>query len=299
MIGGWAFRRELQRWSAAGHRLELWWRDDDAREPAPELDRLLNLAARHGVPLALAVIPDGDRSALAARLADERLISVIQHGIDHANVARAGEPHYELPADCPPPLLTGRLVAARARLAVLPRFTPVFAPPWNAIHAHLPAALRAGGYVGLSGFGGDGAGDAEFRRIDTHLDLMRWRGRPRFRGADAFLARATRLARARRHARRWNQPIGLLTHHLDHDEPAWLFLDTFLALTAAPDAVRWRGIADLAASPPHDMRLRVGPETRQPRDGALSEGGGRFRGSAGPANRGLAGAASAFWRVPQ
>ena len=196
MIGAWAFRRELRRWSATGHRISLWWRDDDAREPSPALDRLLALAARHGVPLALAAIPDGDRSALGARLASERLISVIQHGIDHANVAPAGAPNRELSDDCSPSLLAGRLIAARSRLATLPRFFPVFAPPWNTIHPNLPTALRACGYVGLSGFAGNASRDAGLFRIDTHLDIMRWSGRPRFRGADAFQKRATRLARA-------------------------------------------------------------------------------------------------------
>ena len=33
--------RELARWRAAGRRARLWWRDDDARAPGPELERLL------------------------------------------------------------------------------------------------------------------------------------------------------------------------------------------------------------------------------------------------------------------
>ena len=257
MIGAWAFRQELARWSAAGQRLDLWWRDDDAREPGPELDRLLALAARREAPLTLAVIPDGDRSALAARLTDERLVSVIQHGVDHGNAGLAGEPHAEFPAHIPQGLLAARLVAARARLASLPRFVPVFAPPWNVIHPDLPSALRAGGYVALSGFGANAERGADLGRIDVHLDLMRRRGGPRFRGADAVLARAANLARARRVAGQWDQPIGLLTHHLDHDEAAWRFLDTFLEETMRSDAISWRGISELAAADLYALQLRA------------------------------------------
>src|SRR4029450_2060394 len=48
---------ELDAWAKAGRRAPLWWRDDDAARTTPALERLLALHARHGVPLALAVIP--------------------------------------------------------------------------------------------------------------------------------------------------------------------------------------------------------------------------------------------------
>ena len=208
------------------------------------------------------MIPDGDRSALGARLTLERQlggpqVSVIQHGVDHFNVSPAGAASTEFEAHCTRHQMAGRLVAARSRIATLPGFVPMFAPPWNAVHPDLPTALLAAGFIGLSA-AGDGDGRAAgLPRLNVHLDLMRWRGAPRFRGADAFLGRAARLAGARRRAGRWDQPIGLLTHHLDHDEAAWRFLDAFLALTTASDAVRWRGIADLAATAPYEEPLRA------------------------------------------
>jgi len=257
MIGGWAFRRELRQWSRAGQRLAFWWRDDDAREPGPALDRLLRLAARYEAPLTLAVIPDGDRSDLAARLTHERLASVIQHGVDHCNISPAGAPYAEFAAGCETATMTERLVAARSRLLALPRFLPVFAPPWNVVHPDLTPALRTGGFAALSAFGENTARAAGLGRIDVHLDLLRWNGGPRFRGETAFLARAARLARDRRRAGRWDQPIGLLTHHLDHDEAAWGFLDAFLALTARSEAVQWRGLADLTASDLYGLQFRA------------------------------------------
>jgi hypothetical protein len=58
---------------------------------------------------------------------------------------------------------------------------------------------------------------------------MRWKPNPRFRGAVRFLLRARRLLAERRGQGLWNEPLGLLTHHLDHDEPTWLFLEAFLS----------------------------------------------------------------------
>jgi hypothetical protein len=48
---------ELDLWSAAERPATLWWRDDDAAEVTPALERLLALADATGVPLALAVVP--------------------------------------------------------------------------------------------------------------------------------------------------------------------------------------------------------------------------------------------------
>ena len=40
------FDDEIARWRDAGRPVEFWWRDDDAVRPAPELARLLELAAQ-------------------------------------------------------------------------------------------------------------------------------------------------------------------------------------------------------------------------------------------------------------
>src|SRR5438132_1435783 len=81
------------------------------------------------------------------------------------------------------------------------------------------------------------APEARPMRIDAHLDLLRWRGGARFRG-DAAMAEALRAAlRERRRLQRWDAPIGLLTHHLDHDAAAWTFLDRFLAWSSRQPAL--------------------------------------------------------------
>ena len=245
MIQGWAFNRELDLWAAAGRRLQLWWRDDDARAPSSQLDRLISLSRRYEAPATLAVVPDWDRRALATRLACERQVVVIQHGVDHRNANSKAESKGEFPSRYPREVMETRLVEARERLSVMPRFAPVFAPPWNAVHADLVGALRASGYRGLSAFGGQASFDRGFARLDVHLDLVGDCGEHRFRGADDVLARFVRLARERRHAGAWDQPIGLLTHHLEHGEAAWRFLESFLDRTTGSTAVQWRSINDL------------------------------------------------------
>ena len=72
---------ELDSWRQARRDATLWWRDDDAVEPTPALERLLSLAADGAAPLALAVIPARASRALADRLAGEGPgVTVLQHG---------------------------------------------------------------------------------------------------------------------------------------------------------------------------------------------------------------------------
>ncbi len=55
------FRQELTDhldWFAErGRKVRFWWRDDDAIEPTPALERMLSLANNHDVDVAFAVIP--------------------------------------------------------------------------------------------------------------------------------------------------------------------------------------------------------------------------------------------------
>jgi len=39
-------------------------------------------------------------------------------------------------------------------------------------------------------------------------------------------------------------PIGLLTHHLVHDDTAWRFLDQLFAITADHSGCRWASVRD-------------------------------------------------------
>lgn len=217
---------ELARWKAAGHTPAFWWRDDDARRPTPALDRLLSLSVRFAAPITLAAVPDGDIPALVTACREVPGAELAIHGFRHKNRAPPGQPFgevYDLDrlADVMSDLSGAMEVFRRAGAA--PR---LFVPPWNNAH---PTLKRALGLQGLSlSCYGQMRNAAEPNRLDAHLDVMRWKPAARFRGAIRFLLRARRLLAERRVKGAWDQPLGLLTHHLDHDEAAWRFLEALL-----------------------------------------------------------------------
>jgi predicted deacetylase len=222
---------ELARWKAAGRAPVLWWRDDDARQPTLALDRLLALANRFNAPVTVAAVPDGDIKALAQACDAAGGVELAIHGFRHENRAAPGSPSGEVNdqdrlADVVQELGTALEVFRRAGVRV-----SLFVPPWNNAHPTLKTALKLQG-LELSCYG-ERRNAQEPARLDTHLDVMRWKPRPRFRGAMRFLLRARRQLVERRLESLWDEPLGLLTHHLDHDEAAWRFLEAFLA-TLAP-----------------------------------------------------------------
>jgi hypothetical protein len=72
-------------------------------------------------------------------------------------------------------------------------------------------------------------------QIDCQLDNIDWSKR-RSHPPDMLAGRLAALVRQRRAAQ---APIGILTHHLDHDEAAWAFLADLFRLTARHEAVTW------------------------------------------------------------
>jgi hypothetical protein len=233
--------RELARWRKAGRTARLWWRDDDAAGASAALDRLLQASRATGVPLTLAVVPAGDMRSLAGRLARASMVNVVQHGVDHRN-RRGGPAAGEFPHDWPRRDLETALRRGWSLLQAVPRSQPVYVPPWNDAHPELEAALGACGYAGWSANGELAPAvreDGGPPRLDVHLDLLRWRGGARFRGRGRLLSALADELRRRRLAGRWEAPIGLLTHHLAHDERAWRFLEAFLAWSAARGELAW------------------------------------------------------------
>ncbi len=84
---------------------------------------------------------------------------------------------------------------------------------------------------------------------NAHVDPMNWRER-RFAGTQKAASGVLGELRARRTgATDPGEPLGLLTHHLDHDEELWQFLESFFAATRAHSAARWLSIQE-AFSPP-------------------------------------------------
>lgn len=219
---------ELALWARAGHTPVLWWRDDDARDPSDPLERLLDLSRRHAAPLTLATIAGPGLTPLVRRIEIQPDVEIAVHGFQHLNRQPEGRGRGEI-------LDTDEIDWVRAQLRATVRLfrqagasPTLFVPPWNNLKPQLLQALPDESIAGVSGFDQTRQSIGGVIRLDTHLDVLRWKGGARFRGTWRFLSRMRRLMADRRKAARWDEPIGLLTHHLDHDEATWCFLDRFL-----------------------------------------------------------------------
>jgi hypothetical protein len=250
--GPWAgVRAELAAWRSAGWAPTFWWRDDDAIAATPALDRLLDLAARHAVPLSLAAIPAHLDPSLAARLRRAGGVEVLQHGWSHDDHGAEGARHTELSDAWPAGEADARLTEGRARLRAMfaGRFRPVMVPPWNRMDDGIAERLAGQGYAAVSGLGPRTGAEVGPRRLNVHLDVMQWDGAPCFRGEEPVLSAAAAHLAARRDGRADpDEPTGLMTHHLVHDEAVWAFVDRFLAETQDGGGV-WLSTAKALAEP--------------------------------------------------
>jgi len=240
-----AIETALDRTDRAGLRLPFWWRDDDAVEPSPALDRLLALAEARGLPLALAVIPARAVPALAERLAEAPRAAVLQHGYAHARHERPGGKKAELGDDRPLALILAELAEGRARLRRLvgPALLPVLVPPWNRIGEAVRAGRAQAGLPRLSVFGPSREGAPA--EVNTHLDIIDWKSRAGLPHETAAMLLAREIARRTAGD---PEPVGLLTHHLVHDGQAWALLEDLLGLLAGHPAVHWPEPGELFAA---------------------------------------------------
>jgi hypothetical protein len=225
-----AFEDELARRRDAGRPARFWWRDDDAGAVSPPLKRLIELSGKTTVPLALAVVPEDAEPELFGAL--HEYVTVLQHGTDHRNRAAAGEKKSEYPAGEPLEAALARIAEGLGRLRRLAatRFFPVLAPPWNRMRQDLMRRLPAIGVRGVSGYGARPSAEPApgLRQVNTHVDIVAWRGGKRFIGeADALALALKSLSN--------EEPVGWLTHHAVHDAAAWDFLERLFTLRG----VRW------------------------------------------------------------
>jgi peptidoglycan/xylan/chitin deacetylase (PgdA/CDA1 family) len=225
----------LEDLSRAGRQLRFWLRDDDAVEPTRELDQLLDLTRSFAVPLTLAVIPEYTGRDLAEHIGKHDDVTVAVHGWSHGNHAGPGEKKQELGAHRSIQTVAGELQAGFDTLSALyPKaFIPMLVPPWNRISLDVVGALPSLGYRALSVFGREKP--APLALLNTHVDIMNWHGVRGGREPDAvFRELAELLANPD-----CPEVIGILTHHLVHDENAWAFLQSLLEVTAGHEACRW------------------------------------------------------------
>jgi len=253
-----ALLNELDCWSEKGMVATFWFRDDDAAAVTPQLLRLRELAVRHGVEIALAVIPGKLESDLVEYLRIEGSpFHEMCHGWKHVDYGPNGRPG-EFGRDRPlSELRADAKLAFNAFEAHFGGAGVVFVPPYGRIAEELIDALREIGFVGVS----TGPTNVERRmaRILSHLSwlpsvrLRNGRSFPHFdvqidpfdwaRGSSRTASsvseeivghlRLRRIGFVAPHA-----PIGLLTHHLVHDDATWELCGQLLEALTKHSAVR-------------------------------------------------------------
>jgi hypothetical protein len=235
---------ELARWQEAGRVADFWLRDDDAVEPSAALDRLFALTGAAAVPVTLAVIPALVGKNLAERAAAESGVTAAVHGWSHENHAPSGEKRQELGPHRPADVVLAELGDAKIIVDSLfgPLALPMLVPPWNRIDEALLPSLSGLDFTVLSAFGPAAGGP--LKCLNTHVDLMAWKGERK--GKEHVDLVGEMVAELQQRLDTGNsEPIGLLSHHLVHDETAWSFLQGLFDTMAEPPACRWLSARDL------------------------------------------------------
>ena len=235
---GWdAVARELDLWKKSGVQAHFWWRDDDAAENGRSLDRLLDLRRALDLPLAVAAIPASVTPALASRLGAETRVCVLQHGWDHRNHAPDGRPKAELAESRDEREVEQELAAGQSRMRELfaELALPVLVPPYNFLAPRLVGVVARLGFRYLSLLG-------DFQSLampsrNVHVDVVDWRN-GRAEESKVIARQAIAALRLRRFGFVERVlPVGIMTHHLRHDEEAWLSTEALL------DRLRHHGAA--------------------------------------------------------
>ena len=234
---------ELDRWRLAGRQPRFWLRDDDAIVPTDLLDRLLATTAKSGVPLALAVIPAHTDEQLASRLSSEPHATVLVHGWAHENHAPEGQKKQELGLHRPEHAVGAELAAGLALLQRLhgPNAAPVLVPPWNRIDRALIPLLPQLGFSALSVFGQPFP--APLAIVNSTVDIIDWHGTRG--GRDHGVLVGEIVAQLQADFSETSAPIGILSHHLVHDDAAWTFLEELFAVTNKHAPGAWLPVTDL------------------------------------------------------
>ena len=273
-------RRELDCWADAGLTAKFWLRDDDAFERSEKLERLRDLAARHNIRIGLAVIPAKILPSLSDFLGNNmRHFHPMCHGWKHVNHNRKNRPG-EFGPDRP---FSSMIVDARLAHGLFSeRFgalKTIFVPPFNRVTPAVIKALPDIGFFGISLMPNylerkmlqlgvpltwskvikipDLSGCP---RIDVHLDVINWKMKTA-QDTKTIVNQLVRQLRGRRLGLlAADTPIGLLTHHLAHNEPIWRSCDQALEFLRSHQAVefidvaRWADEHSPKLAAPIDMR---------------------------------------------
>ena len=235
---------ELDAWANAGLTASVWWRDDDAGMPHENLERLLDTAEAANAPIHMATIPAELSDEVQALFAAKSHVHVFQHGYSHTDYAPKGEGSWELGTHRPMEVVMEEQSRGLEILrdAFGGQFTPVQTPPWTRIAPEVIAHLPEIGFLGLSMvFPREKKYAAPGLLVaNTRCDPIKWKGGAHFAGTERALDDVVSHLQGRRSgALDAGEPTGLLTHHKDHDEDIWGFVEELSIRLNAHPATRW------------------------------------------------------------
>ncbi len=231
------FFNALDGFERNGRSVQFWWRDDDATEGCPALDRILGSGARFEVPLTIAVIPARANKTLHT-ICDYPQVTVAQHGFAHTNHAPAQHKKNEFDNARDAAAVASEIVDGRMRLAqLLGESVALFVPPWNRFADQWLPLLPAAGFNGISTFSPRCMMPkiSGLARLNTHVDVIDWHHGRGFIGTQNVLDRILAALACIRD----DEPLGLLTHHPIHEPAVDTFLATLFQRLHAYSEVQW------------------------------------------------------------
>lgn len=236
---------ELDRWAEQGRRADFWWRTDDAAKDCEALRRLLAIDEAYSIGMGLAVVPEWVDQEFVRLLEDHSAVGIFQHGFRHKNYGRPGAPATELGGQRPLEMVGADLRRGRHLLEDLfgRRFSPIIVPPWMHVDQAVVDHLVGWGYRGISLFNARPAVElsAGLHIVNCHCDPIRWKQKPpRFSGINKVVGFiVNHLAARRTQQADTTEATGLLTHHLDHDEATWAFVEELARRIDVHPAAHW------------------------------------------------------------
>lgn len=259
-------RRELDCWADTGLTAKFWVRDDDASEITQNLERLRDFATKHNIRIGLAVIPGKVAPNLSDFLGNNaRQFYPMCHGWKHVNHNQRKKPA-EFGPDRP---ISSMIVDAESALSIFSglfgTLKVIFVPPFNRVTPALIKALPNIGFFGTSlmpnylerkilQLGSRLNRSTAIKipdfsdgpRIDVHLDVINWRTKSAQDTRTTVNNLVQQLRGRRLGLLAADKPIGLLTHHLAHNERIWRACDEVIEVLQSHKAVEFIDVAKWA-----------------------------------------------------
>lgn len=256
--------RELDAWEANDLKARIWVRDDDACHVTPALARLADLARENEIKIGLAVIPGKLGDDLTNYLnSGDAPFHPMCHGWMHQNHGGAGR-LAEFGQERPLGEQLADLKRAHEVFSAAFVVAPVFVPPFNQIDVATAGKLPEIGFAALSSAPGvrlqrlarlnakapwlpalPVSKGFDVRRLDVQIDPVDW-GRATARPERAIAETVCGELRLRRkgYVER-SAPIGLLLHHLIHDDAIWSVAGEFLSVLRQHPAATFPKLSEL------------------------------------------------------